>query len=452
MLDIHLTILDYAIAAFYLAVILFIAFYYQTAKLKDHEEYIYFTPGLIAKIFGGLLITFIYLFYYRGGDTLTYFRSAKTLSNLFVKSPVTYFSILSGHLTPENWSYFDANTGYPMYYRDHWAFAVVRITSIFLFFSAKSLLGTVVLLSTVSYIGIWKLFRFIYKEFPQLKNQIAIAILFFPSVIFWGSGILKDTYTLAASAFSFMALYSIIVYKKKIWLNLFILFIAAYIILSMKPYIFFVQFAVFIIVFVYIQIKKVKTVFLRFIVFPFVTIGIFVIGIIAFSSLSEISGQFYSSFNDVLTAASVKQNDLTQAYYGGNSFNIGYFKPTLQGVLSKFFPAVNAGIFRPYLWESNNIVMLISGVETFILLLFSFWVFINLLRILLFRGFRWIIHFFFSHPLVVYSFFFSIFFAFLVGLTTANFGALVRYKIPFLPYFLLLLFILNYYIKKAGIV
>ena len=452
MLDIHITIFDYAIAAFYFAVIFFIAFYYQIAKIKEHEEYIYFTPGLIVKIFGGLLITFIYLFYYHGGDTLSYFHSAKALSNLFFKNPRVYFSILSGHLTPENWSYFDANTGFPIYYRDHWAFSVVRITSIFLFFTAKSLLGTVVLLSTILYTGIWKLFRFLYKEFPQLKNQIAIAVLFFPSVIFWGSGILKDSYTLTASAFSFMALYSIIVYKRKIWINLFILFIAAYIMLSMKPYIFFVQFAVFMIVLVHIQIKKVKSMFLRFIVFPIVIIGIFVIGIIIFSSLGEISGRFYSSLNDLLITASVKQNDLTQAYYGGNSFNIGYFEPTPQGVLSKFFPAVNAGIFRPYLWESNNIVMLMSGVETFFLLLFSLWVFMNLLRVLLFRGFRWIIHFFFSHPLVVYSLFFSIFFAFTVGLTTANFGALVRYKIPFLPYFLLLLFILNYYIKKADIV
>jgi len=452
LVDIQITIIDYVLAVFYLTVIFFIAFYYQSVKIKDNREYIYFTPGLVTKIFGGLLFTYIYLYYYRGGDTISYFISAKSLANLFFKDIGVYFSILSGHLTSENWSYFDANTGYPLYYRDHWAFAVVRITSIFIFFGAKSILSTIILLSAVSYIGIWKLFRFIYKEFPQLKTQIAVAILFYPSVIFWGTGILKDTYTLIASAFSFIAFYSIIVYNKNFWVNLFVLFIAAYIIMMMKPYIFFIQFAVFIIVFVYIRIGKVKSMFLRFIVLPFVIVGVFGVGIAVFSSLSKISGQFYSSLNDVLTAASVKQNDLTQAYYGGNSFNIGYFEPTLQGVLSKFFPAVNAGIFRPYLWEANNVVMIISGLETFILLLFSLWIFINLLKILFFRGFRWIIHFFFTHPLIVYSLFYSIFFAFAIGLTTANFGALVRYKIPFLPYFLLLLFILNYYIKKAGIV
>ncbi len=452
MVQLHIGILDYALAIFYLAIIFLFAFYYQTVKIKEHEEYIFFTPGLIAKIIGGLFVTFIYLFYYRYGDTLNYFHSAKVLTNLFEKNPITYFSILSGHLTPENWSYFDANTGYPMYYRDHWAFSVVRFTSIFVFLGAKSFLSTVIILATISYIGIWKLYSFIYKEFPRLKTQLAIAILFFPSVIFWGSGILKDTYTLTASAFSFIAIYSIIVYKRKIGLNLLILFISSYFLLTLKPYIFLIQITIFLIVFVHMRIKRIKSLFLRFIIFPFVVVGVFGLSTVILSNLGKISGQFYSSFNDMLTMASVKQKDLTQAYYHGNSFNIGYFDPTPQGTLSKFFPAVNAGIFRPYLWESNNIVMLISGIETFLLLLFSLWIFVNLLRILLFRGLRWIIHFFFSHPFIVYSLFYTIFFSFLVGLTTANFGALVRYKIPYLSYFLSLLFILNYYIKKAGIV
>ncbi|NNF02533.1 MAG: hypothetical protein HKN22_07590 [Bacteroidia bacterium] len=36
---------------------------------------------------------------------------------------------------------------------------------------------------------------------------------------------------------------------------------------------------------------------------------------------------------------------------------------------------------------------------------------------------------------------FSLFFAFSVGLSTSNFGSLVRYKIPLLPFFVAALFI-----------
>jgi len=449
---IHIDILDYALAIFYLIVILIIAIYYQTIKVDNHKEYVYFTPGLFVKILGGLVFTFIYMFYYKGGDTISYFYSAKVLTNLFLKSPHAYFSILLGHLTPENWSYFDSDTGYPVYYRDKWAFTVVRFTSILVFFGAKSFLSTVILISSISYISMWKLFRFLYKEFPLLKTEFAIAILFFPSVVFWGSGILKDTYTLAVSAFTFLSFYAIIIYKRKILLNLFLLSIFGYFILTIKPYVFFIQFATFLIVFIYVHLKRIKSVFLKFLVFPFISISILFVGVILFSSFGKMSGGFYISFNDILENAFIKQKDLTQPYYGENSFNIGYFEPTVQGVLSKFLPAVNAGFFRPYLWEASNIVMLLSGLETLIILLFSIWIVIHLIKILFFRGVRWIIHFFFSHPFIVYALFFSISFSFVIGLTSANFGALVRYKIPFLQYFMSLLFILNYYIKKANIV
>ena len=55
---------------------------------------------------------------------------------------------------------------------------------------------------------------------------------------------------------------------------------------------------------------------------------------------------------------------------------------------------------------------------------------------------------FFRHiiqkPILIFSFFFSIAFAFSVGLATSNFGALVRYKIPCIPFFVASLFIVNY--------
>jgi hypothetical protein len=39
---------------------------------------------------------------------------------------------------------------------------------------------------------------------------------------------------------------------------------------------------------------------------------------------------------------------------------------------------------------------------------------------------------------------FSIVFAFAIGISTFNFGSLVRYKIPIYPFFLSMLFVLNY--------
>jgi hypothetical protein len=56
---------------------------------------------------------------------------------------------------------------------------------------------------------------------------------------------------------------------------------------------------------------------------------------------------------------------------------------------------------------------------------------------------------FFKDPMIFFCFFFSIVFAIFVGATTLNFGTLVRYKIPCLPFYIIALFIiLDIYNKK----
>jgi len=53
-----------------------------------------------------------------------------------------------------------------------------------------------------------------------------------------------------------------------------------------------------------------------------------------------------------------------------------------------------------------------------------------------------------GEPFVFFCFMFSFLFSFSVGLTTANFGALARYKIPAVPFFLASLFVIEYVSKK----
>jgi hypothetical protein len=79
--------------------------------------------------------------------------------------------------------------------------------------------------------------------------------------------------------------------------------------------------------------------------------------------------------------------------------------------------------------------MLLSALEnTFLLLLF--------IKVLLKNGMGFFFRVF-GNPVLTLCFVFSIFFAFSLGLTTANFGALVRYKIPAIPFFLSMLYILD---------
>jgi hypothetical protein len=153
------------------------------------------------------------------------------------------------------------------------------------------------------------------------------------------------------------------------------------------------------------------------------------------------AGGFYTSLDESLKMASVKQEDLTQSYYNGHSYNIGYFEPTISGVLGKVAPATIAGLYRPFIWEAGNIVMLVSGVETLLLLFLSIYLVLFVVRSFLFKGVSHTIHLLFGDSILVFSVFYVFLFAFVVGLTSSNFGALVRYKIPYFSFFLILLLV-----------
>ena len=106
-------------------------------------------------------------------------------------------------------------------------------------------------------------------------------------------------------------------------------------------------------------------------------------------------------------------------------------------MLRKAPVAIFAGLFRPTLLDVRNPVMAISALENTALMLFLLYI--------LFRvgplGFAGHV---FSRPMILFSFVFAIFFSFAVGLTTSNFGSLVRYKIPALPFFLASLYMIRY--------
>lgn len=101
--------------------------------------------------------------------------------------------------------------------------------------------------------------------------------------------------------------------------------------------------------------------------------------------------------------------------------------------------AINVSLFRPYLWEVKNPLMLLAAVESFCVLAFTLYV-IWRKKFLIFGAL--------SNPNVIFTLIFSISFAFAVGVSTFNFGTLVRYRVPVAPFFLTALIIINAYEKS----
>lgn len=441
-----LSIWDFILLPVYLLIIYLIARRHQKNKIKKYPEYKYYIKGLFAKIFGGIGVVLIYCFYYKGGDTLGYWESTTALINMIFKDFSTYLSIMSNELTRENFSFFDSNTGFPTsyMYRDPQAFSTVRFSSIACFLGLNNFMIMTVMIAWVTFPGVWKLFRLFYEQFPEIDKQIAISILFIPSVCFWGSGMLKDAYTLSAAAWLVYSFYKIFIVREKIIFNIFSIILSIYILISLKPYIFYAVFVGIIIMLSHHFLKSIKGGFLKAFILPLIVIVFWAGGLYLLSQMGQVAGGSYSSIDGMLEKAVINQQDLRREYYGDNTFDIGTFDASIPSMLSKAPQAIIAGLYRPFVWECTNPVMLISGIENFILILLSFYIVVLIVVAFFKIGPRYMFSSLFDNSLVVFSLVFSIPFTFFIGLTTANFGALVRYKIPLIPFLLASLFIVVY--------
>jgi hypothetical protein len=420
---------------FYLLIIYLIANNIKRKNIQKHPEYQFYIWGLFAKITGGIAFVLIYMFYWNGADTTAYFESSMAMRNLLGASFSDWFASEFGANSMEHFSLFSYDTGYPLAYMyfNSQTFMVIRLVNPLLLFTFSSYIITTVLFDWIAYTGMWRLYLVFTAHYPNRKRLFALAILFFPSVVFWGSGILKDTVTLSCTGWVVYCLYKFFVLKENRVINLILLFVNIILILFIKSYILFALLPGTIMWIFSDRIAKIKNGLLKFLIIPFIILISIVGGYSMLSFLSSYMGKF--ALDKIATTMIVTQNDLKQSYYHGHSFDIGITDATPTGLLKKLPEALVAGLYRPFLWESGNAVMLISGLENTLILVLTI---TSIFRTTLVSFFRKLL----TEPLLFFSLSFSIFFAFSVGISTSNFGALVRFKIAYLPFFLCALFIL----------
>lgn len=124
-------------------------------------------------------------------------------------------------------------------------------------------------------------------------------------------------------------------------------------------------------------------------------------------------------------------------------YDIGEMDGTIEGMLWALPQAINVTLFRPYLWEVNNAFMLLSALESLFLFFFTI--------ICIYKaGIINILKFINNNPLLSFLIAFSLTFAFGTGVSTGNFGTLVRYKIPLIPFYTAAIIIIRDNFKKSN--
>jgi len=435
-----LGIQDIFLGIVYLGIIYTVAYGLKSSQQKKGLDSKYFIGGLTAKLAGVTAFCLVYGLYYGGGDTVNYYLGSVTLVNLMFEDFGAFYSILiENDLSGQNWFAFNTDTGYPPHYmwRDSGTFAVSRYSAIFCLLGAKSFFITSLLTASFSYIGMWKLYRLFTINYPDAKKALAICILFMPSLLFWGSGIMKDSYVLGAACWFSYNFYHVFIARKKILINALLVIVNISIIMTLKPYIILSILPGALLWLNNAYLKQVSSGFIKILVMPIIGVIILGGGFLLYRNIGSLMGD-YGNINQAVEKAKIIQQDLLrEEQYGGNNYNLGNIDGTAAGMTSIAPLAIFTALYRPLFFEIGSPLMVISALENTILLLLTFLLILKtnpkkLMRII------------FREPLVLYSIFFSILLAFGVGMASTNFGALSRYKIPFMPYYFSALYLVSH--------
>ncbi|MBL7739724.1 MAG: hypothetical protein JNK14_10925 [Chitinophagaceae bacterium] len=135
---------------------------------------------------------------------------------------------------------------------------------------------------------------------------------------------------------------------------------------------------------------------------------------------------------DNLLTSAESQRAGYQAIQGpqGSYYSINASNPVLLVLNS-----IGATFFRPFLWEIRSAPAMLSALEAFVFTILTLYLFFK-------KGLSKTFRLIFKDPRALFCFIFAIVFAVGVGASTANFGTLSRYKIPCMPFYMVMLFLL----------
>jgi hypothetical protein len=376
-----------------------------------------FWPALGVKSLAGFCLAAIYVFHYKVGDTLLFFDDAVKLSELTNESFRSYLNFLFTSKLPNSLSV-DL-----IFINEPRALLMVKIVSLFSLVSFSNYWLMTFYITLISFFGSWYLVKQINNVFPQITGSAIIAFLFFPSIVFWSSGLIKETLAMASLYFIcgvvirfwFDKTLSVIMWLASV--------LAVSVLWSLKYY--------FAGIFLAVIIASLIYRFIGLRVYSFATgprsyslwflIFLLIIMCVSFlhpnfnsSRLLHVMVQNYQIFQKVSRpdAVIVFEN----------------LEPTFSSVFLNSPEALFAGLFRPLFFDATNLLSILLSVENLVLLIMAAIALPHIPKI--FKSNVSVL----LLAIIVYVMLLSIF----ITLSTPNFGTLARYRVGYLPFFVFL--------------
>ncbi|MFT3909279.1 MAG: hypothetical protein QM737_07635 [Ferruginibacter sp.] len=426
---------DFLLLVVYAIVVYFLLKAFVFKKLDKNQTRL-FTLFFTLKVICAALMGYLLVYYWGVSDNFAYFTESKNLLKI-IRTDFSNIQYLfrpaadySEKINMDNELVITASSGH------EGNFLTVKTAAILYPISFGRYLIVNFFFSIIAAIGQFKFFLAISNRYPHIKKQVAIAILLMPSVLIYSSYLNKETLCMAFMGFGFYNYFQVINKKNRI-LNLTFLLLNIIFILIIKQYIV----IAFLAAFAFAYLVKLFFRFWKGSVFSkaAATICVALILWLFFSNLDYFDS-YIADFAD--------QSNFFQEQYNAqeqtSAFEFGELETSFAGLVKKAPLGIYTTYFRPQLWEVNKPIILFSALESFFVFVLTLWAVV--------MRFRSIGALFRNDLLARISFYYVLIFGVIVGLTTFNFGSLVRYKIPAVPFLMLFIFLLlNYKAPKKEV-
>lgn len=375
----------------------------------------FFIPALLLHIMAGICLGLLYVHYYGESDTLIYFHEGLKLNELAFTDVQAYLNFVWRNVADDSFLQ-------TLVYSDKRALFMVKISSLILLLSLNNYWIASVYFSVISFLASWQISNVLNQYFPSNRNAIIFSFLFIPSVVFWSSGVVKESIALTSLfciVSNFIRLYK---GKRLAWWQWLISIICIWLLYNLKYYYLAVVMPVIItsLLVQRITIHWPKRVFVQELILwltIFCTFSLLVTQLHPNFYPSRFLSVIYSNYLAFL-ANSAPEDVMHFQYLSENWTNVILLSPW----------AFVSGLFRPFIWESTNVLQTIAALENtcFLVLAISSLPALKTLsrhpdRILIFAT-------------LLYCFVLSVF----LTLSTPNFGTLIRYRVGFLSFFIFL--------------
>ena len=387
-------------------------------KIKKSPIQSFYFSALFLKITCGISLGLLYFFYYKNGDTLYYFQRS---SDLLTLPFVEYLKEVFLTRTP-----YDQRSTLPM----------VKITSLVLWITGSNYWLATIYFSLFSFFGSFYFVHQLTKKYPDFKMAAVISFCFYPSIVFWSSGVLKESVVFGIIMFLSGIFLRYHFYRKvEIW-HMLIAGIGAWLMIVLKYYIaavFIPTIAVLLLVSLAQNNKAFKNMPL---LYKYLAVTLLIGAAIVLASTLQYN------LNLTRVLAVIKDNQVQMLKIGNPDNLIRFFDESKSVflVLPNLIIALLSGLFGPIFPQTKSFLQVMLCIENLTVLALFF---TSLKHKIVVGNYNKVL----IYGVVAYM----LILATLLSYSTPDFGTLTRYKVYFTPFFLMFVLYQNPLIIKRKI-